>query len=140
MAGYSSRPLAGKLGLKPAMRAAVLEPPDGLLDRLGHVTDLEVVGAPKDLAGQHYEYLHLFTRRQDQLAAWLPQLRAALSDSGMLWVSWPKRASRVATDVTENLIRAMATAHGLVDVKVCAVDEVWSGLKLVIPLALRKAR
>lgn len=83
------------------------------------------------------DIVHVFERELGALAAGLPALRERLAPAGMVWVSWPKRASKVPTTLTEDAIRALALASGLVDVKVCAVDATWSGLKLVIPLALR---
>ncbi len=76
-------------------------------------------------------FIHFFTKQRAALESRFPMLERALSTDGALWISWPKKASGVATDLTENDVRAVALAHGLVDVKVCAVDEVWSGLKLV---------
>ena len=80
------------------------------------------------------DLIHLFTRSRREYEKKLPQLRKALSPNGALWVSWPKLASKVPTDMSENIVRDLALKNGLVDIKVCAVDEVWSGLKLVIPL------
>ncbi len=80
---------------------------------------------------------HLFTKSAAELRAQLPKLKEAIHPNGMIWVSWPKKSSGVATDVTEDTIRAVALPLGLVDVKVCAVDEIWSGLKLVIRKELR---
>ena len=80
---------------------------------------------------------HIFTTSRVELEAEVARLRALLAPAGTIWVSWPKKASKVATDITEDTIREVALPHGLVDVKVCAVDETWSGLKLVIRKALR---
>ena len=85
-----------------------------------------------------FDLVHLFARDRAGLAAALTPLREILAPAGMIWVSWPKKASGVPTTLTEDVIRALALARGLVDVKVCAVDATWSGLKLVIPKALRQ--
>ncbi|MEM7022996.1 MAG: DUF3052 domain-containing protein [Pseudomonadota bacterium] len=141
MPGYSNRPLAGKLGIKDGTRGAVLKPPEGFLqaidaDRRG----LEVCDSIDQLAGADYDYLHQFVYWREDLASAVPRLRPLLCKPGMLWISWPKRAARVPTDVTEDVVREIALAHQMVDIKVCAVDEVWSALKLVIPVALRGRR
>ncbi|HEX8257570.1 MAG TPA: DUF3052 family protein [Allosphingosinicella sp.] len=83
------------------------------------------------------DFAHLFTKSRAHLEEQLVRLRSALAPAGMIWVSWPKKASNVATDITEDTIREVALPLGLVDVKVCAVDETWSGLKLVIRRSLR---
>ena len=141
MPGYSKRPLAGKLGIKDGARGAVLEPPEGFLEAIdANRRGLEVCGSIDQLTGADYDYLHQFVYWRQDLAPAVPRLRRLLREPGMLWVSWPKRAARVPTDVTENVVREIALAHQLVDIKVCAVDEVWSALKLVIPVALRGKR
>jgi len=129
MAGYSETPLARKLGIKPGARLfvsnaprhyrALLAPlPDGVVfqRRLSDTTDVA----------------HVFASRRTDLSRTLRACRARLRADAVFWVSWPKRASGVATDVTESVIRELALPLGLVDVKVCAIDGVWSGLKLVI--------
>ncbi|MEG3179872.1 hypothetical protein [Sphingomonas sp. LT1P40] len=132
--GYSTTPLADKLGLKPGMRMFVLDmPPDvraGIgLDALG----LELLAAP--CAG--IDAAHIFVTDRATLDRELGALRQLISPSGFIWASWPKKASKVPTDITEDVIRAVALPLGLVDVKVCAVDEIWSGLKLMIRKELR---
>lgn len=128
-AGYSGTPLAKKLGIKPGFRIFVENAPEdyeALLDPLPeNVTLLDVI--EDGLA-----MVHLFSDSAKELAAKLKRCRNKLRPNGMIWVSWPKKASKVPTDITEDTIRALALPLGLVDVKVCAVDEVWSGLKLVI--------
>lgn len=128
MAGYSERSLSEKLGIKPGTQVVALGAPRSyaaLLRRLpkGAMLHARLPPAP--------QFIHRFARHRHELEADLPRLAQALSDTGTLWVSWPKKASGVETDLTENIIRDIALAHGLVDVKVCAVDEVWSGLKFV---------
>jgi hypothetical protein len=128
-AGYSGTPLARKLGVKAGQRTWHWKMPDSVLaEILGAGVRPEMVGAPK----VGLEMAHIFVTERKELAGKLGRLRGLLAADGMIWVSWPKKASRVATDVTEDVVRAEALPLGLVDVKVCAVDAVWSGLKLVI--------
>ena len=126
--GYSGRPLVAKLGIKPEMHIAILNAPRGYERVLGklplRVTRQPTVVGPLD-------FIQFFTDRKGELERRFPALGRALAPAGMLWISWPKKASGVATDLTEDVIRAIGLAHGLVDVKVAAVDEVWSGLKFV---------
>jgi hypothetical protein len=134
-AGYSGTPLVRKLGFRSGMKCAVLDPPENYWDLLeGLPGDLEI-GDPStpDLA-----FVHLFVRRRKGLEDRLGTLRGRIAQDGMIWVSWPKKASGVETDVTGDEVRRSGLAAGLVDVKVCAVDEIWSGLKLVIPKADRR--
>lgn len=135
MAGYSGRPLAAKLGIEAGFTVLVRNPPEdyrGLLEGLpdGVTIADETSDGPGDL--EVVEMVHLFTRSREELAEALPELVPRIRQDGMIWVSWPKKASGVATDVDGNVIRELAFPLGLVDVKVCAVDETWSGLKLVI--------
>ncbi len=136
MAGYSATPLARKLGIKPGLRVHVVGAPENyrqLLDPLPN----DVTFAPT-LRGK-VDLIHVFVTAGDDLAAKLATYRKRIVDNGVIWVSWPKKAAKVPTDVTEHVIRAMALPLGLVDVKVCAVDETWSGLKLVIRMENRQA-
>ncbi len=130
-AGYSKRPLVEKLGIKPGARIAILNAPSGYRRTLGPLP-AKVVAAPR-LSGPH-DFIHFFTTVERDLEAQFPALKNALAKDGALWVSWPKGSSGVATDVSENIVRDIALSNGLVDVKVCAVDEVWSGLKLIYRL------
>ena len=129
MAGYSGTPLPAKLGLKPGQRLAFADAPDGFVPSLGALPDGARVGArgPFDLAV-------FFVRSARELGSALARARARLDPAGALWIGWPKKASGVPTDVTEDVVRRAALASGLVDVKVCAIDETWSGLKLVVRL------
>lgn len=127
-AGYSPRPLAEKLGIKPQMRIAVIGAPRGYRTTLGTLPP--GVRTTARLRGT-LPLIQFFTSQRAALVRRFPALKRALAANGALWVSWPKQASRMATDLTEDGVRAIALVHGLVDVKVCAVDEVWSGLKLV---------
>jgi hypothetical protein len=134
MPGYSGTPLLNKLGFKPPLDVLVLGAPAEYGSWLGDLPEgvrLMTV-QPADLRA-----VHLFTTYRDELVVLLDRLREELDPSGFIWVSWPKKASRVPTDVTEDAIRYVALPLGFVDVKVCAVSEVWSGLKLVIRRELR---
>jgi hypothetical protein len=128
MAGYSHRTLAGKLGIKPESKLVVLGAPAEYVSLLGDLPRGVTLHArlPKTSA-----FIHKFVRRRDELTRGFPRLAAALADDGMLWISWPKRSSGVETDLDENVVREGGLRQGLVDVKVCAIDEVWSGLKFV---------
>ena len=128
MAGYSSRSLVEKLGIKPRTRIAIVNPPRGFRVTLGKLP-AGVTVASRLVAT--YPFIHFFTRSRTVFEATLPALLRALESDGTLWVSWPKRSSGVDTDVTEDVVRAVALPTGLVDVKVAAVDDIWSGLKLV---------
>jgi hypothetical protein len=127
-AGYSQRSLVEKLGIKAGTRIAILNPPPGYRATLGQLPPgVRVASTPR---GQ-VAFIHVFTKARTELEQRLPALLRALEPAGALWVSWPKKASGVATDITEDVVRAIALPTGLVDVKVAAVDDVWSGLKLV---------
>jgi hypothetical protein len=134
VSGYSGTPLPRKLGVQAGTRVAWLSAPrhfDDLVGDLpGGVTVLRALRPPVDLLVQ-------FTTIRAELARRLPKLRDAIFPDGAAWVAWPKRSSGVATDVTEDVVRDLALPIGLVDIKVCAIDETWSGLKLVVPKAQR---
>jgi hypothetical protein len=133
-AGYSGTPLPRKLGLVAGVRAAFVDAPDGFLALLGELPDgVRVLARPR--AGT--ELVVAFVTARRTLERRLPALRRAIEPDGALWIAWPKRASGVATDVTEDVVREVALPTGLVDVKVCAIDATWSGLKLVVRRALR---
>ena len=128
MAGYSSRSLVDKLGIKPRTRIAIINPPRGFRTTLGKIPPgVTIVGQARGV----FPFIHFFAVGRDVLESRLPALLAALEPAGALWISWPKKASGVSTDITEDVVRAVALPTGLVDVKVAAIDEVWSGLKLV---------
>jgi hypothetical protein len=137
MAGYSGTPLAQKLGIKPAQMVIVINEPANYRKLLGRIAD-RVTFALRPRAGA--DYVHFFTSRRVELEKGLKRLREQISDAGVVWVSWPKKSADLPTDVTEDIIRAVALPLGFVDVKVCAVDESWSGLKLMIRRATRKLR
>lgn len=128
-AGYSGTPLAQKLGLKPGMRAWFQNVPDNVR------TEIDRDAPPierLDLPEPPVQFAHIFVSSCAVLDCELRMLLPLLDPAGMIWVSWPKKASRVPTDITEDVIRAVALPLHLVDIKVCAVNDVWSGLKLVI--------
>ncbi len=134
-AGYSGTPLAKKLGMKEGFSVRLINAPGYYFELLPGLPDnIEFVQeehSPKDM-------IHFFSKSQAELHQQIITLRNELKPGGMIWVSWPKKASKVPTDITEDSIRSLALSNGLVDVKVCAVDETWSGLKLVIPVKDRK--
>jgi hypothetical protein len=129
MAGYSGTPLAQKLGIKPDHTVATIGAPASYRKLLAPLpkgvsfTGEIAAGAP---------FVHLFVKERATLEKELKRLRTRLADTGVLWVSWPKRSSGVASDISEDVIREVCLPLGFVDVKVCAVDETWSGLKLMI--------
>jgi len=134
-AGYSGTPLVRKLGFKPGMRAAYVGAPGHFGELLGELPGgVRVLARP---AATGMDLVVLFVTERAALARRVGRLRAAIAPDGMLWIAWPKRSSGVATDLTEDVVRDVALPTGLVDVKVCAIDETWSGLKLVVRKELR---
>ncbi|WP_027553223.1 DUF3052 family protein [Bradyrhizobium sp. Cp5.3] len=131
MAGYSGKPLVQKLGIKPGFRIFVDGLPVAYGDIVGELPDGVQIARQ---AKAPLELVHLFATEAKGLAASLRRYRKAIAPDGMIWASWPKKTSGVATDVTETVVRETALASGLVDIKVCAVDDIWSALKLVIPV------
>lgn len=134
MAGYSGTPLAKKLGIKPGTVIHAIDAPSGYRARLAPLPD--DVGFTSRLSDAA-DIVHVFATAAATLRTTLPRIRQQMRADAAVWVSWPKKAAKVPTDVTEDVIRAVALPTGLVDVKVCAVDDVWSGLKLVIRKSLR---
>jgi hypothetical protein len=133
-AGYSGKPLAAKLGLKDGMTAAFIALPESLRE-LAVTTGLSADAFPqwRVVKGKEkYDFIHAFSKLRAEVEDGLARLQAAIKRDGTIWVSWPKKASKVATDLDENVVRAAALRLDLVDVKIAAVDETWSGLKLVI--------
>jgi hypothetical protein len=129
MAGYSGTPLAQKLGIKPGQKVVTIGAPPGYRKLLAPL--------PKGISfatriAADASFVHLFATKRQTLEKELKRLRSLLADAGILWVSWPKKSSGAATDITEDVIRDVCLPLGFVDVKVCAVDEMWSGLKLMI--------
>jgi hypothetical protein len=137
VAGYSSRSLPDKLGIRPGTRIVALGAPASYRELLAPLPQGASIAARLPSAAQ---FIHRFAHSRSELGADFPRLAAALQDDGTLWISWPKKSSGVETDLTENVIRDLGLALGLVDVKVCAVDEVWSGLKFVRRVENRSKR
>ncbi|MBX5082258.1 DUF3052 domain-containing protein [Rhizobium lentis] len=137
-AGYSGTPLARKFGLAQGQAAALLGVPETIKDINGFDGFASVVRVlPETLRA--FDYVHFFVAERRVLEAAGPTLFRALKPDGMIWISWPKKSSRVPTDITEDVLREILLPIGLVDIKVCAVDEIWSGLKFVIRKELRGA-
>ena len=133
-AAYSSTPLAKKLGLKEGFRIRLFNEPEYYFTLF---TDWPPDVIAKKSSKTRKDFIHFFTKSAEELHQQLPKLKDGIVANGIIWISWPKKAAKIPTDVTEDIIRDMALAVGLVDVKVCAVDETWSGLKLVIPVKNR---
>lgn len=132
--GYSGTPLARKLGIGAGARVAVVNEPAGYREWLAPLP--EGVRFDAQVSAQA-DVVHVFADRRAELQVQLDSARGRIAPAAAVWVSWPKKASKVPTDITEDTIRALALPLGFVDVKVCAVSHVWSGLKLVIRKALR---
>jgi hypothetical protein len=130
-AGYSKRTLVEKLGIKPGARVLLLDTP---LDYMNLLGDLPANAIVVDSLEKQLDFIQFFTKDSNELRKTFPGLKKSLSQSGMLWISWPKGSSRVETDLNENIVREIGLRNRLVDVKVCAVNEVWSGLKFVYRL------
>ena len=135
MAGYSGTLLPQKLGIKPGLTVVTINAPAHYRHLLG--TNPEGVTF-SDRLKPDSSFVHVFIKKRSELATRLPVLREKVADTGIVWVSWPKKSSGVATDVTEDVVRAAALPLGFVDVKVCAIDETWSGLKLMVRRTNRK--
>jgi hypothetical protein len=131
VAGYSGTPLAKKLGIKEGSRAAFPAAPDGFAGLLGELPEGVTV---KSRATGPLDVIVFFTKSRAELERRLPALRRAMDPAAGLWIAWPKRSSGVRTDMTEDVARELGLANRLVDNKVCAIDETWSGLRLVIRL------
>jgi len=124
--GYSGTPLADKLGIKPGARLQLVSEPEDFAGLLGPLPDGSRFSARGTL-----DFVMLFVKSQSDMRKRFARLRDRLESNGMLWVAWPKKTSRVETDLTEGIVREFGLESGLVDVKVCAVDDTWSGLKFV---------
>ena len=138
MAGYSGTPLVNKLGIKEGFRVGLVNPPKGF--------EKELEPLPKNVTitvgrlSKSFDLILLFVDSQKVLKKEFPKHALKLVENGMLWISWPKKASGVATDLSDNSVRQIGLDAGLVDVKVCAVNDIWSGLKFVYRLKERKSR
>jgi hypothetical protein len=128
-AGYSGTPLPRKLGIKAGARLGLIGAPRGFDQALAGMPEGVVVR--RRLSGERFDVIVAFFSRGSSLERRLPELKAALDPAGGLWLAWPKRASGVETDLTDRVVRGLGLATGLVDNKVCAIDQVWSGLRLV---------
>jgi len=131
MTGYSGTPLPQKLGIKPGHRVLALNAPDAFAATLG---ELPEGVAMRSTARGKADVIVSFHDRRAELARRMPKLRALMVPAAGLWIAWPKRAAKLPTDLTEDVVRELALANVLVDNKVCAIDETWSGLRLVIRL------
>jgi hypothetical protein len=133
MAGYSGTPLPKKLGIKPAHRLALLNAPDGFLRTLGELPEaVEVLSEVP--GGTALDVIVLFTKELSDLRKRFKPIAKKLAPAGGFWIAWPKKASGVPTDLTEDIVRVVGLDAGLVDNKVCAIDDTWSGLRFVIRL------
>ena len=134
--GYSGTPLAKKLGIKERFKIRLVNEPDYYFDLFTDFPEhVEILTNKKNTKN----LVHYFTKKATELHRDMQSLRQEIYPSGILSISWPKKASKIETDVTEDTIRNVALANGLVDIKVCAIDETWSGLKLVVPVKDRDA-
>jgi Protein of unknown function (DUF3052) len=135
MAGYSGTPLARKLGIRAGHTLVLIGAPANYRDLVAPLPDDVTI---RERIARDADIVHIFSSRRAGLARRLQSARRLVAQDGAIWVSWPKKAAKVPTDVTEDTVRELALPLGLVDVKVCAVDDVWSGLKLVIRKELRR--
>lgn len=139
LAGYSGTPLVTKLGIKPGDTLALVNEPLAFPRELvGLPKDVDLVGADDNPKPGTLNVVILFLRSQAEMKKLLPTMKSKIAQNGMIWTAWPKKAGKIATDLDENIIRDKGLSIGLVDVKVCAVNEIWSGLKFVIPVKDRK--
>jgi len=127
-------PLLKKLGIKADSLICILNKPENYAELLPELNEFAVV---QDKMGENLDMIHYFETQAEILDQTLPSLKAAIKLNGVIWISWYKKSAKMPTDITEDTIRAIALPMGLVDIKVCAIDEKWSGLKLVIPLKER---
>lgn len=135
LSGYSGTPLVKKLGLKQGFKISIINTPEHYFNLLTGLPDqIEIINNPKIKK----DFIHFFIKEEAELSSNILFLKNQLKTNGMIWISWPKKTSKVVTNITEDIIRKIALGNGLVDIKVCAIDEVWSGLKLVIPVKDRK--
>jgi hypothetical protein len=135
MAGYSKTPIWKKLGIKEGMRVIHLHSPKNYSQLLGKLPLGTIL---EDELHENASFIHYFAKNKNILSADFPELKKALHPNGALWISWPKRASKIPTDLNDNVVREIGLRGGLVDIKVAAIDEIWSGLKFVFRLKDRK--
>lgn len=134
-AGYSGTPLAKKLGIKEGFNIRIVNQPDHYFDLFEDLPKTIEFSSDKRTKK---DFIHYFTKQAKELERDIAPLKNEIVANGIIWISWPKKSSKIVTDITEDTIRTLALKNGLVDVKVCAVDDVWSGLKLIIPVKDRK--
>lgn len=132
---YSSTPLAKKLGIKPYYKVRLINAPNYYFDLFTDLPgNIHIINDKKSKKN----FIHLFVKSMHELEKHIRTVKNEIEQDGIIWISWHKKSAKIPTDVTEDKIREAALANGLVDIKVCAVDDVWSGLKLVIPAKDRK--
>src|SRR5689334_15398329 len=129
--GYSKRSLVDKLGIKANSKVAILHSPNGFESTLGK---LPTGVTPSEKLAKELDYIHAFFMASKTLDKEFPSLKKSIKQNGVIWISWPKKAAKMDTDITEDVVRNIGLKHGLVDIKVCAVDEIWSGLKFMYRL------
>jgi len=134
--GYSGTPLAKKLGIKEGFKIRVVNEPEYYFELFANFPENVSILSDKKVKKN---LIHFFTKEASELIDNILLLKDEIEANGMIWISWPKKASKILTDITEDTVRNFALQNGLVDIKVCAVDEIWSGLKLVIPVKERSA-
>lgn len=127
--GYSGTPLAKKLGIKEGFKIRLANQPDYYFDLFTDIPEHIIILNDKIALK---DFIHFFTKQAKELYKHIPLMKNEIQQNGIIWISWPKKAAKIKTDITEDIIRDISLSNGLVDVKVCAVDEIWSGLKLVI--------
>jgi hypothetical protein len=135
MAGYSKTPTRKKLGIKEGMRVIHLHSPQNYSQLLGKLPRRTIL---EDRLHENASFIHYFAKNKNILSADFPKLKKALHPNGALWISWPKRASKITTNLNDNVVREIGLRGVLVDIRVVAVDEIWSGLKFVFRLKDRK--
>lgn len=135
MVGYSKRSLVDKLGIKKLDKITFINHPSGYQKTLGPLPKGVLIGLIEEGS---FDFIQIFTKDQEELQTIFPILKKNIKQSGMIWVSWPKKTAQIKTDLDENKIRKIGLHHGMVDMKVAAIDEIWSGLKFVFRLKDRK--
>lgn len=133
--GYSSKSLVNKLGIKKDFKAIIINPPENYKHTLGELPDNVII---LNSLQSSVDFIHFFTISKKELIQEFPKLKEALDYNGMLWISWPKGSSKMETDLKESIVRKIGLYNGLVDIKVCAVDKNWSGIKFVYRVKDRK--
>ncbi|MGB5316461.1 MAG: DUF3052 domain-containing protein [Robiginitalea sp.] len=135
--GYSQTPLAKKLGIKNGFKVRFINEPEGYFELFSDLP-VDLIQMADNLVKK--DFIHYFTTSSSELKKDIRQLKLEIEQNGILWISWPKKAANLATDLNVNTVREIGLQSGLVDIKVCAVNEIWSGLKFVIPVKDRKYR